>query len=156
MKNTHISEIISQNKLTILSDQDTLNTFLSLDKKNSANCYVVNNQNVLKGVVNEKTVLQFISPMLPLLDQQNNSSFMKKLGNVPLSSLINKSFKTLTMKNSLSDVLQDLTNTSQDALAVVNGEGKLMGEVTINSVLNSLGSKNMFQENKRENVLQAV
>ncbi len=60
------------------------------------------------------------------------------------------------MKNSLSDVLQDLTNTYQDALAVVNGEGKLMGEVTINSVLNSLGSKNTFQEDKNENVLQAV
>jgi Mg/Co/Ni transporter MgtE len=151
-----IHEMMSREKLNCLSESDSLHSFLSRKEKKTANCYIVDHQNTLKGILSEKTVLQFIAPMLPLLDEQHTISLMEKLKSIPLSDLIDQNFKALSLTNTLSEILQDLTTSSHEALAVVDSHGRLLGEVTISSLLAFLNSKNSCVEKSRSKFLKVV
>ncbi len=156
MKNIHISEVISRKELSILNENDSLNTYLNLDKQEAQDHYILNDFNILTGIINEKAVLQFISPMLCLIDQQKGNNLMKGLKEIPVSSIANKSFTALNINDNLSDILVLFAQTTEKTLPVVDELGQLSGNVTIQSVLNRLSFDAEISDLFREKTLQVI
>lgn len=156
MKDINISEIISRKELPILNENDSLNTYLYMAKQQTNDHYILNNQNILTGIINENVVLQFISPMLLLLDQQKGKHFMNELKNIPVSRIANKDFTTLDLDDKLSDILVLFAQTSEKTLPVVDKNGKFTGNVSVENVLNRLTFNSTYSDLFRENILQAI
>lgn len=154
MLNTNISEIMNQENLCTFAADDTVNTFLSSVHKN--NSYLVDSQNNLTGVINEQNYLQFLSPMLPLLERETSDVFMERLGDVPVSAIAEKNYAALNRNSTLSETIQELVQAKQPALPVVDEHGKLIGEVTYNSVISLLGSNDKGRSSYADKNLRVV
>lgn len=156
MKDIHISEVINRKKLSTLNENDSLNTYLNLEKKEAKDHYILNDQNILTGIINEKAVLQFISPMLFLLDQQKGNQLMKEIKDIPVSSIANKSFTALNIDDNLSEILILFAQTTEKTLPVVDEKGQLSGNVKIQNVLKRLTFNEECSDLFREKILQVI
>jgi len=140
MNNTYISEIMSREKLPVLKDSETLNAFFNMGTRSRSNCYIVNRDNILQGMIDDRAVLEYTAPLMAIVDRKNSRNLMERIRNIPLSDIAVKPGRTLNLESTLHEVLQHLHVESRSALPVLDDRGTLLGEITITSVFQKLDS----------------
>jgi len=155
VKNTQVSEMIEKENLTVLLDSETLESFFKM-KSSKSNCYVVNKENILQGVIDNRIVLEYTAPMLALVDRKNSRNLMQRIKKIPLRDIIEKPGKTLSMKSTIHEIFLDLQLGSRDALPVLDTKGVLIGEITILHIFETLNSERDNSTENTERALKAV
>ena len=138
MKHTHISEIMSKEKLAVLNKDETLGDFFRI-RGTGSNCYIVNEDNVLQGVIDDRAILKYTAPLMAIVDQNNSRNLMDRIRNIPLSEIVEKSPSPLNLKSKIHEILQILHLESCSALPVLDDNGVLIGEITITSIFEKMG-----------------
>ena len=155
MKNTQISEMIEKNNLTVLLDSETLGSFFK-KKSSRSNCYIVNKENILQGMIDDRIVLEYTAPLVALVDRKNSQNLMERIKDMPLKDIIKKPGNTLSMKSTIHEILQYLHLELRDALPVLDDKGALIGEITISSIFGTLDSGMADSRKNTERTLKAV
>ena len=100
--------------------------------------YLVDEVNQLTGVVSRKEILEYLSPVYLMADRNQLPSINKMNESVPAEHLARKEYDALSIDSNLPEVLKGLLCSEYSALPVVDFQGRLMGEVTLDGLLHSL------------------
>lgn len=145
MKNIQMAEIINKKDILInypdLSIMDLINIIEANEK--SSLFYFVNSLGKYIGAVSKKDLLEYISTYAFFINRDHTDNFITQLKKTSISNtnIIDPNIPKITELEHLPKALSQLSNSTYNTLPVIDSTGVLIGEVTLNSILNILTKK---------------
>lgn len=136
MKYTHITELLSDKELNIVSRIDTLSVLLNnkLRDSTSTNYYLLDESDILCGIISERQLIQYLGGYIPFIDKTGLDNFLDNIESVLISDVMETEFKTITVDSALIDIIP-LLEDCHGEIPVVDSKGRLLGEVTAQSII---------------------
>lgn len=136
MKNTHITELLSNKELNTVSADDTLKILLNnqLRDSTSTNYYMLDENDVLRGIISERHLIRYLGGYIPFVDQKGLNQFLDNIETVRISDIMEKEFTSISVDSFLTDIIP-LIDDCCGEIPVVDAHGRLLGEVTAQSIL---------------------
>lgn len=140
MRNIFISELLSGTDLPALpagsSLADLIRTARGREKTDLY--YLLDEQGRLEGLIPLKGILDYLSAHYFLTDRERMDALAASLEQTPLSSLAERDFPAVTLQHCLPEVLEQLMLSGLPALPVLDRQGKPVGEVAREALLQIL------------------
>jgi Mg/Co/Ni transporter MgtE len=154
MKNTHITEIMSRKELNVLKINDCLNSLDSL--QDCVGAYVVDDENVLKGRIDKRRLLEFMGSSLMIIDGKSRQAFLERVCSLTMDDVMEYFPEALSLNSGFADILQKFESAERESLPVVDQERRLIGEVSCGSILDYLGRRDDSVQAESAGILRAV
>lgn len=151
MKYTHITEILSNKELNTVTADDTLTILLNnqLRDSTSTNYYMLDDRDVLCGIISERHLIQYLGGYIPFVDKTGLNNFLDNIESVRIADVMEREFNSISVDSYLTDIIP-LMDENCGEIPVVDAKGRLLGEVTSQSILQSFERK---QRSMDESVL---
>jgi CBS-domain-containing membrane protein len=151
MKYTHITEILSDKELNTVSADDTLSILLNnqLRDSTSTNYYMLDDRDVLCGIISERHLIRYLGGYIPFVDKTGLNNFLDNIDTVRIADVMETEFKSIAVDSYLTDIIPLLDECCGE-IPVVDAKGRLLGEVTAQSILQRF---EWFQKSRDESVL---
>ena len=140
MKNIFITEVLSQEDLTIFSAEISLKELVEYIQEHTEvqQVYLVDDKGQLEGVLANRQILEFLSPHYFLIDRSHMGSLRGILETVRAADLLEENCPYITLDHCLPETLEKLLISGRNALPVLNDDREPIGEVALNALLGAL------------------
>lgn len=144
MRNIHITELMTKRNLSVFPLDSSLKQLIGTIRKGwKINLfYLVDSEGRLKGIIPRKKILEYLCPFFYMVEKEQLESLDTMIGSVEAIKLAEPEFSSLTMDKNLPDALNALLLSDHTTLPVLDFEGKLLGEITEDTLLGTLSLEN--------------
>ena len=143
MKNIFVSELLTQTDLPCLPHDATMADLINIVKKSgkTSQFYLTGINGDLKGIIRLKDVLEYLSPHFLMTGRDQIEALAMTLESVSLKYLIREDYPSISVGQSLPNVMETLLLSGSSTVPVLNQENILVGEITCEQLLRVLPVK---------------